>query len=465
MLLKISDPDAPLCEERKLLARRLTGASKRGVVAENQISWLRNKIGEVAQNPPNRMIAKDLEMYMPLLATDDDPDEGRKGRKMRKPPVQLWYLRYLQSCVNDDSIRADKLGSIEYFRENLKKAAREMGVEISDNHGILGDCVVCSYGAQIFSSGSHSSPAEIAHAAKIEQLHSHMIQRLRNEVKDDQQKSARYFQGLGGDTIYLEQDGVGKHNTFVPFLSNNRSKSASSPSELLQLHYMMHIVAGLGLYIVWAPPFVRGGSDFNMTCWWTVLMDVTITRGHKLPRHLKFHSDRGDGNWSVVQLAFDGLLCALGAAQEVTRGAFPKDHGHGDGDSEMAVNRHYRYGNRRTDSCTGHCVLVPQSYGDPKIEKWSEDEYDVSVEGSLLKAYNSKKERLKRVMYVSGTRYTIRCVHCTIRACAIRSVVYTASSVHALYYPLCTLHHPCMRYTIRCVHCTIHACTILHINT
>jgi hypothetical protein len=43
MLLKISDPDAPLREERKLLARRLTGASKRGAVAENQISWLRKQ--------------------------------------------------------------------------------------------------------------------------------------------------------------------------------------------------------------------------------------------------------------------------------------------------------------------------------------------------------------------------------------------------------------------------------------
>jgi hypothetical protein len=108
--------------------------------------------------------------------------------------------------VNNDSIRADKLGGIEYFRENLKKAAREMGVEISDNHGILGDCFVCSYVAQIFSSGSHSSAAEIARAAKIEQLHSYMIQRLRNEVKYDQQKSARYFQGVGGDAIYLWLD-------------------------------------------------------------------------------------------------------------------------------------------------------------------------------------------------------------------------------------------------------------------
>ena len=67
-----------------------------------------------------------------------------------------------------------------------------MGVEISDNHGILGDCFVCSYVAQIFSSGSHSSPAEIAHAAKIEQLHSHMIQRLRNEVKDEAEISALF---------------------------------------------------------------------------------------------------------------------------------------------------------------------------------------------------------------------------------------------------------------------------------
>jgi hypothetical protein len=61
--------------------------------------------------------------------------------------------------------------------------------------------------------------------------------------------------------------------------------------------------------------------------------------------------------------------CALGAAQEVTRGAFPKDHGHGDGDREMAVNRHYHHGNRRRDWCTGHCVIVPQAYGDPAISK------------------------------------------------------------------------------------------------
>jgi hypothetical protein len=307
VLLKISDPNVPARDWHKKLARQL---ADRGPVADNQIRWLRNKIGQVAQNPPNRGIAKALEMYMPLLVTADDPDEGRKGRKMRKPPVRLWYLRYLQECVNNDSIRAHELGCLDYFRQNLKKAANEMGVEISDNHGILGDCFVCSYVCQIFSSGSHSSPVEIAHATKIEQLHSNMIQRLRNQTKDAQQASARYFQGLGGDTIYFEQDGVGKHNTFVPFLANNRSKSAHSPSELLQLYFMMHIVAGLGLYIVWAPPFVKGGSDFNMTCWWTVLMDVT-DRGFKLPRHLKFHSDRGDGNWSVGQLAFDGLLCAL----------------------------------------------------------------------------------------------------------------------------------------------------------
>ena len=122
MLLRMSDPKTPWCEQRKLVAQRL-GASKRGEVAQNQISWLRLKIEGVAQNPPNRVIAKDLEMYMPLLATGDDPDEGRKGRKMRKPPVQLWFHRYLHACVNNDSIRADKLGSIEYFRANLKKSS------------------------------------------------------------------------------------------------------------------------------------------------------------------------------------------------------------------------------------------------------------------------------------------------------------------------------------------------------
>jgi hypothetical protein len=107
----------------------------------------------------------------------------------------------------------------------------------------------------------------------------------------------------------------------------------------------------------------------------------------------------------------------------------------------------------------------------------------------------SRRKSAESGSYVSVVRpcmrYTINCVHCTIRACVILSAVYTlyahtiracvilsavytvpsvhalyyplctAPSVHALYYPLCTLYHPCMRYTTRCVHCTIRACVIL----
>jgi hypothetical protein len=62
------------------------------------------------------------DMYMPLLATVGDPDERKKGRKMRRPSVKLWYLRYLQSCVNNDTIQPHQLGSTEYFCINLRTA-------------------------------------------------------------------------------------------------------------------------------------------------------------------------------------------------------------------------------------------------------------------------------------------------------------------------------------------------------
>ena len=66
LLLKISDPNVPARDWHKKLARQL---ADRGPVADNQIRWLRNKIEQVAQNPPNRVIAKAPEMYMPLLVT------------------------------------------------------------------------------------------------------------------------------------------------------------------------------------------------------------------------------------------------------------------------------------------------------------------------------------------------------------------------------------------------------------
>jgi hypothetical protein len=66
VLLKISDTNAPARDWHKKLARQL---ADRGPVAANQIRWLRNKIEQVAQNPPNHVVAKALEMYMPLLVT------------------------------------------------------------------------------------------------------------------------------------------------------------------------------------------------------------------------------------------------------------------------------------------------------------------------------------------------------------------------------------------------------------
>jgi hypothetical protein len=62
VLLKISDTNAPARDWHMKLARQL---ADRGPVPANQIRWLRNKIEQVAQNPPK--VVEALEMYMPLL--------------------------------------------------------------------------------------------------------------------------------------------------------------------------------------------------------------------------------------------------------------------------------------------------------------------------------------------------------------------------------------------------------------
>jgi hypothetical protein len=84
-------------------------------------------------------------------------------------------------------------------------------------------------------------------------------------------------------------------------------------------------------------------------------------------------------------------------------GAYPKDHGHCDVDREMAILRHYLRGCARKNRQSGRNMLVPFSYGNPAIEKWGEGEYDVSVEGAIRHAYNSKKQRMKAVFCLQGT--------------------------------------------------------------
>ena len=197
--------------------------------AECQRAWLRERIEESIQNPPNRRCNWLDEGEIQVLATTDDPDEGAKGKKIRKPPLQLWYLRYLSACANDDTIDPDEYGCFSYFRQNMKELAREMAVEVTNNLGILGDCFVCAYIASVFTD-PHATVADKKHAMQVELLHSSMIRRMRKQTKEYEQASAQYFRGEGGKAIQLEQDGIGKHNTFVPFLANNRSKSANNSS-------------------------------------------------------------------------------------------------------------------------------------------------------------------------------------------------------------------------------------------
>jgi hypothetical protein len=51
---------------------------------------------------------------------------------------------------------------------------------------------------------------------------------------------------------------------------------------------MIHVIAGFGLYVVFAPPFVTGGREFNMTAWHAVFQDMSTSKaeggqGIKLP--------------------------------------------------------------------------------------------------------------------------------------------------------------------------------------
>jgi hypothetical protein len=48
-------------------------------------------------------------------------------------------------------------------------------------------------------------------------------------------------------------------------------------------------------------------------------------------------------------------------------------------------------------------VFVPFAWNDPALTSFGEAKLDVSYTGALEAAYNSKKERLKKSVYISGT--------------------------------------------------------------
>jgi hypothetical protein len=44
------------------------------------------------------------------------------------------------------------------------------------------------------------------------------------------------------------------------------------------MSFMMHVVAGFGLCVVFAPPLVAGGADFNMTAWHVIFQDMSTSK-------------------------------------------------------------------------------------------------------------------------------------------------------------------------------------------
>jgi hypothetical protein len=71
------------------------GAHNKESARDNQSRWLRTKIKNRIQNPPNRS-NEATESEMQLRATEDNPDAAQTSSALRKPPLSTWYQSYLQ---------------------------------------------------------------------------------------------------------------------------------------------------------------------------------------------------------------------------------------------------------------------------------------------------------------------------------------------------------------------------------
>ena len=87
-------------------------------------------------------------------------------------------------------------------------------------------------------------------------------------------------------------------------------KKINNVKDSLLFAVQMNVVAGYGLAVQFALPYLETGTDWNLTCMLYTLLGIVAELGRKrcLPKDLKVLTDGGDGNWSVATCCFYALL-------------------------------------------------------------------------------------------------------------------------------------------------------------
>lgn len=131
----------------------------------------------------------------------------------------------------------------------------------------------------------------------------------------------------------------------LPWLANQDNKKANSTAAMVAPKLNMLVAAGRGVCVTLLAPWLKGGTNYTLTC--RTLALVEMQRKAPLPPVLHIQSDGGDGNWAPAVVGWAGALVAAGLFTKVRIARHLSGHGHDIADSWIAEPAKYRFGPRQ----------------------------------------------------------------------------------------------------------------------
>ena len=411
-------PESSLQRTLALVARGESGvkaqprAMSPSPIKEQMSSWFHAWLaGNVQTAPADRTLRDDDGNKLHLLAlSDGDEDDGGEGgqgggedaaeatgndkHELKRPRWSDVYLEYLAE-IEADAALSGAPGTAAYFRKTCVGIlrTREPKVHVVRDLGVSGDCVKCMQIDALLQKKTHSEK-ESALLRKL--LHPKLGHRCFVRAYRSFLRNCAHAAVASNDRkLYMEQDAAGQNNTFVPWFCKIRehSKHVNSAKHGMPFKVQMNVVAGFGLCVQYAIPYLKTGTNFNLTCVVTCL-SAMAAQGRRIPDDIVVVTDGGDGNWSVATICFWALLVKLKIIKTATIHRLGVGHTHIDADGKISYFSKARW--------QAWMICVDMGDGPPKKEQINHHTPN-SFRDSVAGIFNRKKNLLKHACTLRGT--------------------------------------------------------------
>ena len=212
----------------------------------------------------------DYANYDSIVAAREESEEIRL--ELKKPRWVDVFKEYKLE-IADPSVSPEEIGADKYFIKVCRAILEECEpkVYVVKNLGVAGDCRKCLRIDFLLKlkNPSTADQKELRKLLHPKTGHRVFVRKFRGFFKQCSQAASAYVSnGTGENVGYIEMDCAGQNNTFVPWFTNQRShaKHINCAKKGLKFKVQMNVIAGHGLCLQYALPYLKTGADFNLTC-------------------------------------------------------------------------------------------------------------------------------------------------------------------------------------------------------